>query len=201
MSIAFPTKLALLNLAGFSLLWSAGHALAQPEAPMERLRADLLRGQAPIDASPTFKESTLMPRLLAGQEIDAMLSGNTLRRNDRLAIYFAPGGSGSAWGTDWVVSSSAGGRRRCPSPGLVGDAYDGRGGTCQRKSVYTVLHRWWIDNDKLCQRWTEAGIAKEECWRVAVLYDRVLLFKDTDNSIEGVPMDLRAGKVLEQAAD
>ena len=201
MPVTFPMKLALQNLVGLSLLSSAGYALAQPAGPVERLRADLLRGEAPADASPALKEAALIPRMLEGEEIKALLSGNTLRRNHRLAIYFAPGGSGSAWGTDWVLAASVGGPGPCPSPGGVGDAYDGRGGVCRRKSIYTVSHRWWIDADKLCQQWTELGVDKHECWRVAVLYDRVLLFKDTDDSIEGVPMDLRAGQVLAQAAD
>ena len=201
MPIAYPMKLALSNLVGLALLCSAGHALAQPASPVERLRTDLLRGEAPADASPALKDSALIPRMLAGQEIEALLSGNTLRRNDRLAIYFAPGGSGLAWGTDWVVAAKVDGSGPCPSPGNVGDAYDGRGGVCRSKSIYSIAHRWWIAADKLCQQWTELGVNKHECWRVAVLYDRVLLFKDADDRIEGVPMDLRAGQVLAQAAD
>jgi len=198
MAIASRTKFILGNLIGISLACAMGSAVAQSGAPVDKIRTELLRGEAHATASPALKDGMLAPRMLTSGEIEALLSGNTLRRNDRLAIYFAPGGTGTGWGTDWVVDTSA----RCPTTDAIGDAYDRRDGTCRwRKSIYTASHTWWTDKDKLCQKWAEGGVEKQECWLIGVLFDRVLLFKDTSHGLEGLPMDLRAGKALAQASD
>lgn len=194
---ASSTKLALGNLIAVSLLGLSANAAAQSNAPVDNIRTELVRGEAHASASPALKDGTLAPKMLASKEIEALLSGNTLRRNDRLAIYFAPGGAGTAWGTDWAADKSA----RCPASDKPGDAYDRRDGSCRRKTIYTVSHSWWTDKDKLCQKWAEGGTEKSECWLVGVLYDRVLLFKDGGQGLEGLPMDLRAGKALAQASD
>ena len=158
----------------------------------------MLEGQGGLDGIGMTK---MWPRIsapaLTGEQIRKIVTGNTVRNNESVALYFSADSTVEAWFDDWTAVAAG---VKCPSPEVGGDEYSYRENACQKKTIVPVKGSWEVRDDKLCPKLVWATGKNETCWYVALILDKVVLF-DEAGKLLGFGKSVKRGKVLDQVVD
>ena len=146
--------------------------------------------------------STMWPRVslpaLSSTQIKKLITGNTLRSNEELALHFAADNTLEGWDDDWSPMPD---NSKCtPTPPRPSD-YFPEDGKCLKKEIVPVTGTWAVSNNQLCATLKWPGGTRDVCWYMAVMLDRVALFDVGNNGrMEKGGNAVRPGKVLDQIA-
>lgn len=169
----------------------------EPQPDLDRAMALIFEGRGGEDG---IGMSKLWPRLtipaLTSEQITKIVTGNTVRNNESIALYFDPEGTVDSWYVDWAKDESA----RCPQPEVKDDGFQIRDGVCHRKTVVPVAGKWQVRENKLCSSLAWLSEKRDQCWNVALVLDQVVLFSDA-GEILGRGKQLRRGRALDQVVE
>jgi hypothetical protein len=72
------------------------------------------------------------------------LPGNTIRKDQAVAIYFDPNGSVQGWKRDWAKADMT----SCPTP--LGEDYEIEHGICYTATVNPIIGKYSIKGNQVC---------------------------------------------------
>ena len=78
------------------------------------------------------------------QQLKMALPGNTIRKDQAVAIYFAPNGMVQGWKRDWAKAEMA----QCPTP--LGEDYEIDSGACYTATVNPIVGPYSIKGSQVC---------------------------------------------------
>ena len=129
---------------------------------------------------------------LRSDQLAKVLSGNTVRSNNRFAIYFAPGGSAEGWVIKYRPTAMADCTSKKPAH-FVDDA-----GTCLGGYEVKINSQWRIQNDQICMPGLFHGAqvppTRETCHYMALVLNSVLFFTSNGDML-GKGWNLAKGDV------
>lgn len=133
---------------------------------------------------------------LSNDQINTVVAGNTLRANEAVAHFFDESGKVTGWQVEWNPLPESQ-WQRCPRVGVAGDEYYLRDdGTCFEMAVEEVNGTWKVSDNKLCTDITWSEKRQNDCFHLALVIDRVILFNS-----HGAPhkkqLRLAAGKAFD----
>lgn len=187
-----------------SLLSSVAPVLAQDPPKEGDFNGDVVEARDKIFSGVGGEDGIGMTRMwprvsipaLSNEEIRTVISGNTVRNNESIAVYFATDGTLESWYVDWTDAEA----RACTPRAMKNRAFVLRDGKCQKKTIVDVKGAWTIRDNKVCPilRWN--GEERKPCWYVALIVDRVVLFGE-DGAMLGRGKSLKKGRILDQIVD
>ncbi len=133
---------------------------------------------------------------LSTQQVEKMVRGNTLRRDEDAAVYFASDGSLEGWINDWAPVSAD----RCPATEKAGDAVRRHAEKCEGKKTTYATGSWQTRNNAVCVELRMPHETERQCWYLAIVSSKVALFED-NGEVLGELKALKAGRVLGQLGD
>jgi hypothetical protein len=147
-------------------------------------------GEGGLGMSPLRRVVTIPA--LNGAQIEKVLGGNTVRRED-YAIAFDANGKFSGWEKPWEKV----GADKCAAAAKSDKTYEVEHGECWHQlHVDIPAGTWKVEGDRLCtQPALRRVVAAVSCVSAALVLDRLALFDDSGKML-GKPSDLVAGKQL-----
>lgn len=117
--------------------------------------------------------SVVVPAL-RGDQLTKVLSGNTVRSNNRFAVYFSPDGSANGWVIKYKPADSAACAAKKPVHFVDDD------GTCLGGFEVPIAGRWEVRGDMICMPGLFHGSRvlprKETCHYMTLVLNSVLFF-------------------------
>jgi len=81
---------------------------------------------------------------LSNEQLKMALPGNTVRKDQAVAIYFDPNGNVQGWKRDWSKADKS----KCPTP--LGADYEIQYGECWTAAVNPIIGKYTIKGNQVC---------------------------------------------------
>lgn len=129
---------------------------------------------------------------LRDDQLTKVLSGNTVRSNNRFAIYFSPNGSVDGWVVKYKPADGAACAAKKPAHFVDDD------GTCLGGFEVPITGRWQVKDNMICMPGLFHGarepVTKETCHYMTLILNGVVFFTDKGDLV-GKSWDLAKGDV------
>jgi hypothetical protein len=124
------------------------------------------------------------------QQLKMALPGNTIRKDQAVAIYFDPNGTVQGWKRDWAKAEMA----QCPTP--LSEDYEVDNGVCYTATVNPIVGPYTIKGNQVCMpAYSGKAADGQACYYVAFATKFVMI--GDGQRTYGSGKDIVRGRVLD----